>query len=97
MKVIPGGEVRGSAADTFRRLHWDTALAWRDPVLEMLRVTVGFDQVLFGTDHPYIRRDLAIAGAGDVRRTSVLNDAEHKAVLGGNALRLFPRLAALQR
>lgn len=97
MKVIPGGEERGTAADTFRRLHWDTALAWRDPVLEMLRVTVGFDQVLFGTDHPYIRRDLAIAGAGDLRRTAVLNDAEHKAVLGGNALRLFPRLAALQR
>src|SRR5581483_3041598 len=97
MKVIPGADVRGTAAETFRRLYWDTALAWRDPVLDMLRATVGLDQVLFGTDHPYIRRDLAIAGAGELRRTAVLNDAECKAILGGNALRLFPRLAALHR
>jgi predicted TIM-barrel fold metal-dependent hydrolase len=95
MNVIPGAEVRGTAAETFRRLHWDTALAWRDPVLEMLRTTVGLDQVLFGTDHPYIRRDLALAGAGDLRRTAALNEAECKAILGGNTLRLFPRLAAL--
>lgn len=97
MNVIPGAKERGTAAEAFRRLYWDTALAWRDPVLEMLRATVGLEQVLFGTDHPYIRRDLAIAGAGDLRRTAVLNDAEHKAVFGGNALRLFPRLAALHR
>jgi predicted TIM-barrel fold metal-dependent hydrolase len=97
MKVIPGGEVRGTAADTFRRLYWDTALAWRDPVLDMLRVTVGLDRVLFGTDHPYIRRDLAIAGVGDLRRTAALDEAAYKAVLGGNALQLFPRLAARQR
>jgi 6-methylsalicylate decarboxylase len=96
MKVIPGGEARGTAADTFRRLNWDTALAWRDPVLEMLRTTVGLDQVLFGTDYPYIRQDLAIAGVGDLRRTAVLDEAEHKAVLGGNALRLFPRVSARQ-
>jgi 6-methylsalicylate decarboxylase len=97
MNVIPEAEVRGTAAETFRRLHWDTALAWRDPVLEMLRATVGLDQVLFGTDHPYIRRDLALAGANDLRRSAALNDAECKAILGANALRLFPRLAALQR
>jgi 6-methylsalicylate decarboxylase len=97
MNVVPGAEVRGTAAETFRRLYWDTALSWRDPVLDMLRVTVGLDQVLFGTDHPYIRRDLAIAGADELRRTTALNDAECKAILGGNALLLFPRLAALHR
>jgi predicted TIM-barrel fold metal-dependent hydrolase len=97
MNVIPGSEVRGTAAEAFRRLYWDTALAWRDPVLEMLRVTVGLDRVLFGTDHPYIRRDLAIGGVGDLRRTRVLDEGTYKAVLGGNALQLFPRLAALQR
>jgi 6-methylsalicylate decarboxylase len=97
MNVIPGGEVRGTAAETFRRLHWDTALSWRDPVLDMLRATVGLDQVLFGTDHPYIRGDLALAGASDLRRTAALNEAECKAILGGNSLRLFPRLAALYR
>ena len=58
--VIPGGESRGSAADTFRRLYWDTALSWSDPVLRMLRATVGMNRVLFGTDYPYLRRDLAV-------------------------------------
>jgi len=97
MKVIPGAEARGTAADTFRRLYWDTALSWRDPVLDMLRATVGLDRVLFGSDFPYIRRDLAVAGVGDLRRTAALDEAEYKAVLGGNALQLFPRLAARQR
>jgi hypothetical protein len=48
------------------------------------------------------RRDLLghgvrLAGASDLRRTAVLNEAECKAILGGNSLRLFPRLAALYR
>ena len=29
MNIIPGGEERGTAADTLRRLYWDTALSWR--------------------------------------------------------------------
>src|ERR1700674_5398376 len=37
MNVIPGAEERGPAADTLRRLYWDTALSWRPPVLHMLR------------------------------------------------------------
>jgi len=38
MKVIPGEAERGTAAETFRRLYWDTALSWKDPVLRMLRI-----------------------------------------------------------
>ena len=41
MNVIPGAEARGTAAETFRRLYWDTALSWGDPVLRMLREVVG--------------------------------------------------------
>jgi 6-methylsalicylate decarboxylase len=37
MGVIPGAEARGTAAETFRRLYWDTALSWSDPALRMLR------------------------------------------------------------
>jgi hypothetical protein len=33
MDVIPGAADRTSAADTFGRLYWDTALSWTDPVL----------------------------------------------------------------
>jgi aminocarboxymuconate-semialdehyde decarboxylase len=94
MNVIAGGENRGSAADTFRRLYWDTALAWSDPVLRMLRATAGMNRVLFGSDFPYLRRDLAVGCAGKLARTSELTDAERQLVMSGNAAQLFPRFMA---
>ena len=95
MKVIPGHEERGAAADTLRRLYWDTALSWKTPVLRTLREVVGMDQVLFGSDYPYLRRDLAIGCAEELRSTPALDDKERAAVLSGTATRLFPRLAEL--
>lgn len=95
MKVIPGHEERGTAADTFRRLYWDTALSWKTPVLEMLRSVVGMDQVLFGSDYPYLRRDLAIRCVDELRHNAKLDDTERAAILSGTATRLFPRLARL--
>jgi predicted TIM-barrel fold metal-dependent hydrolase len=95
MGVIPGAEDRGSAADTFRRLYWDTALSWSDPVLAMLRSVVGIDHVLFGTDFPYLRRDLAVRARGHIAETAELTPDERTAVLGGTAANLIPRLARL--
>jgi aminocarboxymuconate-semialdehyde decarboxylase len=46
--VIPGAEHRTSAVAVLRRLYWDTALSWTDPVLRTLRSTVGVDYVVFG-------------------------------------------------
>jgi predicted TIM-barrel fold metal-dependent hydrolase len=92
MGVIPGQALRGTAADTFRRLYWDTALSWRDPVLQMLRTVVGIDRVLYGSDFPYLRRDLAVAGRRQLARTEALSDAERKKVFGGTASTLLPRL-----
>ncbi len=60
MGFIAGGEQRGAAADMFRRIYWDTALAASDPVLRMLRDIAGIKQVLYGTDFPYLRRDVAV-------------------------------------
>jgi predicted TIM-barrel fold metal-dependent hydrolase len=94
MGVIAGGSRRGTAADTFRRLYWDTALSWHDPVLQLLRSVVGMDQVLFGTDFPYLRRDLAIGSRAQLGRTTALSDAERAAVLGETALKLLPRIAS---
>jgi aminocarboxymuconate-semialdehyde decarboxylase len=92
MDFIPGAEERGTAADMFRRMYWDTALAASDPVLGMLRDIVGLDQVLFGTDFPYLRRDLAVNAKQRILESAELNDSERRAVLGGNASRLFPLL-----
>jgi 6-methylsalicylate decarboxylase len=95
MNVIPGGEERGPVADTLRRLYWDTALSYGDPVLRMLRDVVGLDQVLFGTDFPYLRRDLAVNCVQRLEETPALTEAERTQVMSDNALRLFPRLAGL--
>jgi len=92
MGFISGGEERGTAADMFNRIYWDTALAASDPVLRMLRDVAAIDHVLFGTDFPYLRRDLAVNAKQRILQSSELNDLERRAVLGGNAARLFPRL-----
>jgi len=95
MGVIPGAEERGLALDAFRRLYWDTALSWRDPVLGLLREVVGMDRVLFGSDFPYLRRDLAVRSRAEIARTSVLSDAERHAIFAGTARKLLPRLRSL--
>jgi aminocarboxymuconate-semialdehyde decarboxylase len=95
MNVIPGAANRATAADTFRRLYWDTALSWGDPVLHMLREVVGIDQVVFGSDYPYLRRDLAVGCRQRIETSPELTDRERTAVLGGTAVRLIPRLASL--
>ena len=51
-------------------------------------------QVLYGTDFPYQRRDLA-ARSKHVVRGAALNDGERVDMLGGNAARLFPRLQSV--
>jgi 6-methylsalicylate decarboxylase len=94
MNVIPGAEERGTAADTLRRLYWDTAVTWRPAVLRMLRSVAGIGQVLFGSDYPYLRRDLAVACRHEIETSAELNSEESRAVLADNALKLFPRLAA---
>jgi 6-methylsalicylate decarboxylase len=96
MNVIPGAEERGAAADTLRRLYWDTALSWHAPNLRMLRSVVGMRQVLFGSDYPYLRRDLAVACRHEVEASPDLTENERQGVLAANALRLFPRLGALR-
>jgi hypothetical protein len=93
---IDGAEERGTAAETLRRLYWDTALSWKDPILQMLRSAVGMEQVLYGSDFPYLRRDLAVRSRVELESTSALGDAERAGVLGANALRLFPRLGSLR-
>jgi 6-methylsalicylate decarboxylase len=96
MRVIPGAEGRATAAETFRRLYWDTALSWGDPVLHMLRDVVGIDRVAFGSDYPYLRRDLAVACRSHIETSPELTGSERTAVLGGTAAKLIPRLASLR-
>jgi Amidohydrolase len=96
MNVIPGAEARATAAETFRRLYWDTALSWGDPVLLMLRDIVGIDRVVFGTEYPYLRCDLAASCREHIEPSPELTDSERTAVLGATAMTLIPRLTTLR-
>ena len=71
--------------------YWDTALAASDPVLRMLRDIAGIDHVLYGTDFPYLRRDLAAKSGQRILQSAALDDREKHAVLGKNAAQLLPR------
>jgi predicted TIM-barrel fold metal-dependent hydrolase len=95
MKIMGDSSATGTAAETFRRLYWDTALAWSDPVLNTLRHVAGMDKVVFGTDFPYIRKDLAIKGKFKIKSNPDLSAGERKQLFGGNAVRLFPRFDAV--
>jgi aminocarboxymuconate-semialdehyde decarboxylase len=93
--VVPGAEERGTAADAFKRVHWDTAIAWSDNTLRTLRDVAGMSQVVFGTDYPYPRNDLTIGGRRSIETTAVLEDSEREAIFCGNAAALLPRVARL--
>lgn len=97
MGFIPGGEQRGTAAEMFPRIHWDTALSTSDPVLRMLRNVAGIERVLYGTDFPYLRRDMAVNSKQRILQSPELSDSERRAILGRNAARLFPRLHSVVR
>jgi predicted TIM-barrel fold metal-dependent hydrolase len=92
MNVIPGADERGPFADTATRLYWDTASAFSDPVLHMLRSVTGLHNVVFGTDYPYPHDDISIGGLRALEGTAELTERERGAVLGDTASRLIPRL-----
>jgi predicted TIM-barrel fold metal-dependent hydrolase len=93
MNVIPGAEERGTFADTVTRLYWDTASAFSEPVLHMLRSVTGLANVVFGTDYPYPRDAISIAGLRQLQNSAELDDDERRELLGGSAARLIPCLA----
>jgi 6-methylsalicylate decarboxylase len=96
MNVIPGAQERGAFADALTRLHWDTASAFSDPVLHMLRSVTGLGNVAFGTDYPYPHDAISIAGLRQLQNTAELDDDERRGILGGSAARLIPRLARVE-
>jgi aminocarboxymuconate-semialdehyde decarboxylase len=93
MGVIPGTQERGAFARVLPRLYWDTASAFSDPVLHMLRSVTSLENVVFGTDYPYPTNAISIGGLRHLQNTAELDDGERGRVLGASAVRLIPRLA----
>jgi 6-methylsalicylate decarboxylase len=97
MDVVPGAAERGTVADLFRRLYWDTALSWSDTTLRTLQEVAGPDRIVFGSDYPYLRRDLAVACVERIRRGEALTAGVRDRLFGGTATTLVPRLGAVAR
>jgi predicted TIM-barrel fold metal-dependent hydrolase len=95
MKIMGNASTTGTAAETFRKLYWDTALAWADPVLHTLLNITGGEKILFGTDFPYLRKDIAVRSKDCVALSAELTVEQRKQVLGTNAINLFPRFKLL--
>jgi 6-methylsalicylate decarboxylase len=95
MDVIPGAAERGPVADTLQRLHWDTASAFSDPIVTLLKSITRLHNVVFGTDYPYPADAITIGARHRLETTDVLTDREREAILGGSATRLIPRLDTL--
>ena len=78
------------AVAALRRFRYDTALSASPYALRSLRALVSASRILFGSDWPYVPEDgvgATVAGVAD----EVPPD-ERAAVMGGNALELFPAL-----
>ena len=71
------------------RLHYETANAYHAPNMAALLAYVPVSQVMFGTDYPYLT-----VGDNTDGLAKVVSGDDLTAIQCGNALRMFPRLAA---
>jgi predicted TIM-barrel fold metal-dependent hydrolase len=79
--------------DQLRRLYYDTANSANLSAFQPLLRLVTSKQILLGTDFLFASPQAYKAGVGDLNSLG-LTDDQRRDVGAGNALRLFPRLAA---
>ena len=71
------------------RLHYETANGYHLPNMAALLAYVPVSQIMFGTDYPYVTVKENAEGLAEA-----VSGADLEAIRSGNALRLFPQLAA---
>jgi 6-methylsalicylate decarboxylase len=79
---------------SFRRFYFDTALSSGPAALPSLKAFAGSGRILFGSDFPYAPASVAGSFTAKLDVYDGLTADEHGAISHGNALTLFPRLAA---
>jgi aminocarboxymuconate-semialdehyde decarboxylase len=76
----------------FRRFYFDTALSAGNAALPTLKAFAGADHILFGSDFPYVSREIAASFTRSLDAYGDLTLEERAAINHGNAIDLFPRL-----
>ncbi len=76
------------------KFYYDTALAPSPAHLTGLKQVTTADHVMFGSDWPYAYENFVRDEIAELDRQTVFDADETAALNRGNALRLFPRLAA---
>jgi hypothetical protein len=94
MRVIPGAEGGATAAETFRRLSWDTAASWGDPCCACCATSWESTPSYSAPTTP-ICAAIWPSPAATTSRPG-LTDDERTAVLGATGTTLIPRLATLR-
>jgi predicted TIM-barrel fold metal-dependent hydrolase len=81
--------------ETLETLYYDVALSGHPTALGGLRAIAPIGQILFGSDWPFTP-EIGVARNIQQLAASGLGDADLRAIARENAVRVFPRLAALQ-
>jgi predicted TIM-barrel fold metal-dependent hydrolase len=85
---------REKFADYFSRFWYDNAIACDPPATAAMKSIAGPDKVLFGTDWPFVPARLIAEQVATHVLPSTHTEIERAAIDRGNALKLWPHLAA---
>lgn len=91
--VCPDDTSPASLTSAMRRLNYDLAGVPLPHALPALLRLTSIDQLVYGSDYPFMPVPQILELARELQRTDVLDDAAKAAAFRANALRMFPRLA----
>lgn len=94
--IAPRPASEAEVFETLARLYYDVALSAHPIPLAGLRAIAPIGQILFGSDWPFTPEAGVARNIGQLTESG-LSDADQRAIARENALRIFPRLAALRR
>jgi 6-methylsalicylate decarboxylase len=89
MNVIPGAREQGRSPIPFRGSTGTPPRRSVTPCSTCLRSVTGLGNVLFGTDYPYPRDAISIAGLRRPESSAELDDGERRRLLSGSAATLI--------
>ena len=92
LAAMPGHEDRPPATEMFRRLYWDTAIAFTQPVVQLVQKVAGTSQIVYGSDYPFTP-GFPAESTRSLSSAEYLAIEDRTAIARTNALALLPRLA----